>query len=132
MKKIKNLNELIKRMKPKLTNKEYVFCTLSEDKLKRLQLDPLLVYKEKEGVTFIIEKKFADANLLSYSSVWKLITLTVHSDLLAVGFLARITSELAKAGISVNVVSAYYHDHLFISQERVDKAMKILKRLKAP
>lgn len=116
-------------MKPELANKEYVFCTLPEDKFSRLQLNSLLVYKEKEGFTVIIERKIADANSLPYYNVWKLITLTVQSDLSVVGFLAKITDKFAKAGVSVNVVSAYYHDHLFVPKEKADKAIEVLKKL---
>ena len=131
MRGIKNLDKLLKEMKPELADKEYVFCTLPEDKFDRLQLTTLLVYKEKEGLTIITEREIADANSLSYSDVWKLITLTVHSDLSAVGFLARITDKLAKAGISVNVCSGYYHDHLFVPIEKANNAIDILKRLSA-
>ena len=60
-----------------------------------------------------------------------MITLTIHSDLSAVGFLARITDKLAKAGISVNVCSGYYHDHLFVPIEKANNAIDILKRLSA-
>lgn len=76
-----------------------------------------------------MEKSKADSNSLPYSGSWRLITLNVHSDLAAVGFLAKITDRLAKAAISVNAVSAYYHDHLFVPLERSDEAMEILKKL---
>jgi hypothetical protein len=49
--------------------------------------------------------------------------LTVHSSLEAVGFLAAITARLAETGISVNVVSAFYHDHLFVPHDRADEAL---------
>ncbi|MGC8878761.1 MAG: ACT domain-containing protein [Anaerolineae bacterium] len=45
--------------------------------------------------------------------------MTVHSSLSAVGSLAETTGTLARAGISVNPVTAYYHDHL-LSRERAD------------
>lgn len=126
---IKDLDKLLKGMKPELVSKEFVFSTISEIQLKRLKLNPLLSFKETEGITIIIERKVAEENTLPYSNVWKLITLNVHSDLSAVGFLAKITDKLAKAGISVNVISAYYHDHLFVPTEKADVAIEILKRL---
>ncbi|EKD51400.1 MAG: hypothetical protein ACD_62C00265G0006 [uncultured bacterium] len=58
-----------------------------------------------------------------------MITLTVHSGLDAVGFLARISTALAEAGISLNAVSAFYHDHLFVPVDRAGEAMVALERL---
>jgi hypothetical protein len=58
---------------------------------------------------------------------WAMITLTVHSDLAAIGFLAAITRKLADGGISVNPVSAFYHDHLFVPWEKRDATMAILE-----
>jgi len=127
MKGIENINQLIKEMKPVLDNKEYFFCTILKGVPK--ELDPILIFKEKEGVTLILDRKSADLHSLPYSGIWSLITLSVHSDISAVGFLAFITEKLAKAGISVNVVSAYYHDHLFVPFEVKEKAMKILEGL---
>ena len=60
-----------------------------------------------------------------------MITLNVHSSLEAVGFLAAITARLAAAGMGVNPVSAYFHDHLFVPADRVDEAMAILEGLAA-
>ena len=129
MTEISNLIELLKGMKPELADGEFVFCTISEIQLAQFKINPLLTFKEKEGITIIIEKKTADKNSLPYRNSWSWIVLTVHSDLLAVGFLARITNELAKAGISVNAVSAYYHDHLFVPTQKANEAMKLLEKL---
>jgi len=126
---IKDLNKLIKSMKPALAKDNFVFCTLSEKQLLKLKIKPKLIFREKEGVTVIVDKKIADKNSLKYSSVWAMITLTIHSDLNAVGFLAAITNKLAKYGITVNVVSAYYHDHLFVPFKKAKKAMLLLKEL---
>eukprot|EP00543_Licmophora_paradoxa_P009015 CAMPEP_0202444618 /NCGR_PEP_ID=MMETSP1360-20130828/3618_1 /ASSEMBLY_ACC=CAM_ASM_000848 /TAXON_ID=515479 /ORGANISM="Licmophora paradoxa, Strain CCMP2313" /LENGTH=205 /DNA_ID=CAMNT_0049060645 /DNA_START=455 /DNA_END=1072 /DNA_ORIENTATION=- len=61
----------------------------------------------------------------------RMITLNIHSSLDAVGFLAAITSHLAKkkTGMGVNPVSGFYHDHLFVPEHRVDDAMVALKEL---
>jgi hypothetical protein len=60
-----------------------------------------------------------------------MVTLTVHSALDAVGFLAAITTRLAAAGISVNAVSAFFHDHLFVPVGRAEETVEILCRMAA-
>ena len=54
-----------------------------------------------------------------------MITLNIHSSLEAVGFLAAITARLAAAGMGVNPVAGYFHDHLFVPAERAEDAMAI-------
>ncbi|MEK6978875.1 MAG: ACT domain-containing protein [Candidatus Micrarchaeota archaeon] len=127
---ISDVPTLLKSMRPKLANGEFVFCSIQPNQFAAHseELNPLLVFREDEGITLIIEKKIADKNNLKYSDseTWALITLTVHSDLSAVGFIAAITTKLAKSGIPVNAVSAYYHDHLFVPHAMAVKAMQAL------
>lgn len=113
-------------MRPKLSNRKYVFCNISKD---NSSLEPLLSFKEDEGTTLILEKENADNNSLHYSGIWAKITLTVHSDLKAVGFLAAIVPKLAEKGITVNIISAYYHDHLFVPYDKAEEAMRILENI---
>ena len=74
-----------------------------------------------------MSRESADATALPYTSVFRLITLSVHSSLDAVGFLAAITSKLAEHSISVNPVSAYYHDHLFVPAAQAEEVMELLQ-----
>ncbi len=129
MTRIKDLGKLLQGMKPALAKGEYVFCTVSESALRGLGNAPMLIFREKEGITVVLEKKIATKNALSYSGTWAMITLTVHSDLAAVGLLATVTGELAKEGISVNAVSAYCHDHLFVPRAAAEKAVGLLRLL---
>ena len=62
-----------------------------------------------------------------YVAAW--ITLTVNSDLDAVGFLAVISRALATANISCNVVSAVHHDHLFVPYREGERAIEVLRQL---
>ena len=124
----KDLNLLLASMDPTLVAGEFVFCTEGEG-AQADQLHPVLQFREAEGLTFIVPKEEAEARAIPFQYLCRQITLNVHSSLSAVGFLAAITQKLAAQGISVNAVSAYYHDHLFISSERVDEAMKILRGL---
>lgn len=79
----------------------------------------------------VLERADALRAGLPYVYPCRLITLTVHSSLDAVGFVARITSALADAGISVNPIAAYHHDHLLVPSDRAAEAMAILERLSA-
>jgi ribonuclease HI len=126
---IKKLDKLLKLLKPELSSKDFVISTISEKQLHGLGFCPQLAFIETKGVTVIIEERVAKEKSLSYSNIWRMITLNVYSDLEAVGFIARITDELAKAGISVNVVSAYYHDHLFVPKDKAHQAIEVLKKL---
>lgn len=62
-----------------------------------------------------------------FRAAW--ITLTVHSDLNAVGLTGAVSAALAEAGISCNVVAAAYHDHLFVPADAGARAIQVLDRL---
>jgi hypothetical protein len=116
-------------MKPEMQEGVFVFCTLPEGKQIPADLEPVHIFHEREGTAFVVRREKAEAAGLPYQFVSRLITLTVHSSLEAVGSLAAITAPLAEAGISVNAVSAFYHDHLFVPLERAEDAQRLLQEL---
>ena len=121
-----DLNVLLKSMKPLLHDGEYIFCTVST--ISNIHLENIIcLFKEKEGVTIVIDKSFAGQYHLSYSSVFAWITLSIYSSLEAVGLTAAFSDALGKAGISCNVIAAYYHDHIFVDVKDALKAMKVLE-----
>jgi uncharacterized protein len=124
-----NLKALLDNIQPSLDEREFIFCSLDEPTYKRLKTIPICMFRETEGITIIVDKQDADREGLAYNDVWALITLTVYSSLTAVGFLAAIANKLASAGISINPVAAYYHDHLFIPWNDRDRALKLLQNL---
>lgn len=85
-----------------------------------------MIFREREGDTLILPEEEASAAGLSFTFPSRMITLNVHSSLDAVGFLAVITTRLAAAGMGVNPVSAYFHDHLFVPAGRAGEAMAVL------
>jgi len=120
-----NLTVLLKNMQPILHKEMYVFCTTS-DSFNIKRLNPVCLFQEAEGTTLILQQAEADSANLPYRSTFRMITLSIHSSLEAVGFLAAITGKLAEHGISVNPVSAYYHDHLFVPAAQADTVMALL------
>jgi len=123
-----DLSKLLKTMRPTLNDGEYVFCTMPAAQV----IDPSKIiglFKEKEGLTVILDKNVADSLNLNYTYIAAWITLTVHSSLEAVGLTAAFSNALAKAEISCNVVAAYYHDHIFVAKQGAEKAMRVLEQL---
>ncbi len=124
----KDLSKLLRTMQPEQIFGEYVFCTT--DNIGNVNAaDIILLFRESEGYTLILEKQTADKLQLEYSFIAAWITLTVHSSLDAVGLTAAFSKALTEADISCNVVAGYYHDHIFVDKEDAEKAMLVLKRL---
>jgi len=117
-----DLDTLLAGLQPRLHPDEFVYCTAPEP-----VGDPIAVFREAEGYTLIMPRREAERFGIPYTYPCRMITLTVHSSLEAVGLLARIATVLAECGISVNAVSAYYHDHLFVPVERADDALEVLR-----
>ena len=86
---------LIQNMQPELKEGEYVFASFNKEKIIYKKLNPICTFMEKEGISVIINRDEADLNKIQYEFVFSMITLNIHSSLNAVGFLAKIISELA-------------------------------------
>ncbi|WP_281322117.1 ACT domain-containing protein [Flavobacterium aestivum] len=123
----KNLEKLLKSMRPYHNEGDYVFCLVND--LTTFESNTIvMLFRETEGFTVILKKELADSLKLEYSFVASWITLTVHSSLEAVGLTAAFSKALSQEGISCNVVAAFYHDHIFVGKKDTDKAMEILNR----
>ena len=124
----KSISALPRGMSPVLNEGDFVFCTVA-DASALLGTDVLGTFREKEGFTVIIERERADALGLEYNFVAAWITLTIHSALDAVGLTAAFATALGKAGISCNVIAAFYHDHIFVAKDDAAKAIDVLQAL---
>jgi hypothetical protein len=124
----RDLNRLLASLDPQLQPDEWIFCQLAPDK-DPSRFNPALVFREREGITVqVLRSEAARAGLgSSYPCRW--ITLGANSDLDAVGLLAAVTGQIAAAGISCNVVSAYHHDHLLVPVAAAERVMKLLAKL---
>ena len=124
-----DLQKLLASMTPRLYPEVYVFATLPPGAPLPEGPEPVMRFIEREGTTLILAESQASAAGLAGTFRCRMITLDIHSSLEAVGFLAAITTRLAAAGMGVNPVSAFYHDHLFVPAERAEEALAILQQL---
>jgi len=124
-----NLNTILENLNPVLNAGEYVFTKV--DSIDHIAFSKILfLFKEKEGITVVLEKRFAEELNLTFSYIASWITLEVHSSLAAVGLTAAFSQALGNANISCNVVAAYLHDHIFIDKNDALKAIEVLLKLK--
>ena len=128
---ITDIDKLLRSMSPKLTETEFVFCTVSGALKEYVELNPISTFIESEGLTLVIEKSVAEKSGLPFEGTYNQITLTVHSSLEAVGLTAAVASKLTSKGISANVVAAYYHDHIFVQASKAKAAIAALEEFSA-
>ena len=123
-----DLDALLATMEPALTDGVFVFASVpAQDVAASLLQEAIGLFREAEGVTLILPA--AAAVGLAASPPMRLITLTVHSSLEAVGLTAAFAAALTEAGISANVVAGFYHDHIFVPERDAGRALEALEAL---
>jgi uncharacterized protein len=125
-----DLLKLCASLKPIVAPAVYVYCSFPDFVLP-VGVSALCTIRESEGLTAIVERADARRFRLAYVYDARLITLSVHSSLNAVGFIKVISSKLADAGIPCNVIAGYYHDHILVPVDRADEAMDRLREIAA-
>ncbi len=125
---ISNLATLIRSMEPELHAGTYAYCVVPHGS-DTAGLQPVATIAEREGITLVLPEERASAAGLSilFRAAW--ISLTVHSDLHAVGLTAAFADALGQADISCNVIAGAFHDHIFVPVERGAQALAALEML---
>lgn len=116
---ISDLTQMLRGMEPVLAAEPYGITVQAT-----AVVGAFALVAEDEGMTVI-----APLSLVPAEAAWARISLTLHSDLAAVGLTAAFARALAEVGISANVVAGFYHDHIFVPWERRGDAMAALKAL---
>jgi len=130
MKPLSDLATLLKSLHPRLNAGTFAFASLPRGRDVPLAGVVALI-QEPEGTSVIVNAADLDRLGLEPAFLCAWITLTVHSDLEAVGLTAAFASALGSAGISCNVVAGTHHDHLFVPVGHASAAMKVLQDLQS-
>jgi hypothetical protein len=125
----RDLTKLLSGMRPHLNPGRYVFTSVTDGP--PYGVSAVVTVAEDDGLTLVVRQEEADAAELPYDYVAGWITLRVHSSLDAVGLTAAVAAELARAGLSCNMVAGLHHDHLFVPYDRVAQAVELLDSLAA-
>jgi len=88
-----------------------------------------VIRDRKETTCLVEEPVIAGRSLLAADTGWKIITFDMVLPFGLVGFLARISSALAGAGISICAISAYSTDHVLVKSADLEKALGTLEKL---
>lgn len=125
-----DLTTLLASMAPVLIDGEFVFCSFADARYgDHADREPIAAMSEPEGLTLVIPRAKADERGLDYTSVFRGITLRVHSSLEAVGLTAAFSRKLTEHGISANVIAGYFHDHIFVQRDHAERALAALMEL---
>lgn len=123
-----DLGALRRELAPLLHPDTFVYCTFADFRIPTT-VRPIFTFCEQEGLTVVLRKEEAIDLGCSYQFECRLVTLTVHSSLHAVGLLACVTGALAGEAIPCNAVAGFHHDHLFVPADQADHAMEVLRRI---
>ncbi|WP_217438604.1 ACT domain-containing protein [Fertoeibacter niger] len=127
-----DLATLLRCMVPVLHDQDHGFGLLAVGMAMPAGLAPFAIVAEAEGTTLIAPAADLARHGIAHRAGWARISLTVHSDLAAVGLTAAFATALARQGISANVVAGWHHDHIFVQRERAAEAMAALAALAGP
>ena len=127
---ISDLNLLIASLDPQLNPGIYAFVSVPDPEM-LASISVLASIRETEGLSAVIPASDAAALHLPVLLRAAWITLTVNSDLQAVGLTAAFASALGNAGISCNVVAGAWHDHIFVPEDQAARAMSVLQGMQS-
>jgi hypothetical protein len=124
----RDLNRLLACLDPVQRAGTFVFARI-DDEAQLQAVTPDATIREEDGLTVVLRREQADRLGIAYDYVAAWITLRVHSALDAVGLTATISTALAGAGLSCNVIAGYHHDHLLVPASRAGEAIEVLSDL---
>lgn len=124
-----DLKGLIRSMQPMLMPETYAYVTVPAGRPIPPNLHPLSTFQEPEGWSLLLTEQEAVSSALPLAFWCRGISLRIQPSLFVVGLLAAIADRLARAGISINIISAYHRDYIFVSTARASEALGLLRRM---
>jgi len=124
-----NLSEVLSTLQVSCDNVEYGFASVKNIPA-NFDNHALGTFRENEGLTIIATKDYFSTSNIKYEGSYAKLTIEVHTSLELVGLTAVLTRKLAENNISANVISAYFHDYIFVQYDIRQKAIEAINSLK--
>lgn len=125
-----DLARMLKTLEPVLDPRRFAFASFTGLSLAdAARFSPIGIFAEQEGLSLIAEEADLSGHVAPDAPRFRMISLTVHSSLEAIGLTAAISTALTGANISANVVAAHFHDHVFVPADRAEEAVSVLRSL---
>ena len=121
---LSDLSQLLATMRPVLHDAPYGYALAAT-----CPSGAFACVAEDEGLTVVALHSVLASADIDPGPAWARISLTVHSDLAAVGLTAALSKALAAQGISANIVAGFHHDHIFLPWDRRHDALSALTEL---
>ncbi len=82
----------------------------------------------REITSVILETKVEEKDSFEIERDWRIITFNAVLPFGLVGFLAKVSTAIAKEKVSIFALSAYSTDHILIKEKNMEKALKALRK----
>jgi uncharacterized protein len=107
----------------------FVYCSLGPGQ-NVSAVDIVSSIQEPKGLSVIVRESVALENgwPILFRAAW--IRFGATTDLSSLGLTAAVSTALAAAGISCNMVAGAYHDHVFVPLDRARDALALLQQIK--
>lgn len=123
------LNEIIRNSTFKIEEERFVYT-----KVKSISIhnhDHFMISRDKDEITVVTkEENLGSLDLIEKNREhYKLISLNVSVPFYSVGFLAAISTAIAKEEINILIVSTYSKDYILVQEEEMEQVTEILTSL---
>ena len=105
---------------------EFTICKLGSVDGVDFAREFVFLSKTDDEISLVCESAYVPPDVVASESGWRGLKISGVLDFGMVGVIAKITTVLAEAGISVFVVSTYNTDYIFVKTENFEKTTQVL------
>ena len=105
---------------------EFTICKIGNIEHVDFSRDFVFLSKTDDEISLVCESAYVPPSANASKIVWRGLKISGELDFEMIGVIAKITNILAKADISVFVVSTYNTDYFFMNTESFDAGIGIL------